>query len=581
VVTPIAVLAVALGAARHLFDYRLPAGHDAAEHALRVAEFARSLEAGIWLPQWAPNLAHGYGEPIFVFNPPLFYLLASLPVLAGWPVALAVNVATAMLVVVAALGMYAWTKPVLGRSASLVAATSYAWAPYVLLDIYVRQALPELAAAALLPWALWGLSMTIRMPGPRRIAAASLAIGATLLTSTPASLVIAPALAGQILVLVDLRRPRPALRGLAALGLGAMLAAAFWVPATSERQVMRFDRLLDGLPAYANHFLEAGQLVTPGWGYGPSLPGLADRLSFGQGEAHLGLAVVGMVVVLAGRARGLAGRQACLAVALVVFGAFMSLEPSAPLWHRLEPLGYLQFPWRFLLIVAAGISVLAALPSALIARSQWAAGAAAAGACAMILVLGSWTRAQPIQRIDLADSMLSPEALARRDRGLGTAHEYETIWVGGRPETPAQDRLIVRSGSASIAELRSDPQTAVFNVRAHSRTRLRLNTHYFPGWRVYVDQAPVPLEFRNPSALIELTVMRGEHYVEARYEQTDARRLGLGISMAATGAVGFLALGWQPRRRVDGGREGRATTPAPAASGSLARRRRATVSSWH
>jgi hypothetical protein len=61
----------------------VPAGHDAFEYFPRVIEAHRNVTSGIALFRWDPDLGNGYGQPLFIFPPPLFYSLAELWHLAG------------------------------------------------------------------------------------------------------------------------------------------------------------------------------------------------------------------------------------------------------------------------------------------------------------------------------------------------------------------------------------------------------------------------------------------------------------------------------------------------------------------
>ena len=551
---PLAVVALSLPVAIPLFSGRSVSGHDDLEHLFRTAEYARALSSGVWWPQWAPNLGRGYGEPIFVFNPPLFYALTSAIVLLGGSIVWAVNLTCAFLLIAGGLGVYAWTAWAFGSLGGVVAAAAYVWAPYVLLDLYVRQALTELTAVCVVPWALWGLAGVCRDPGPRRLAAAALAVGLLLLASTPAAVVTAPALLGQIIALGHWRRPRGAACGLAALALGTLLAAAFWVPALSERHLLRFDRLVSGGPLYANHFLEPWQLVSSAWGYGGSVPGPDDRMGFGLGGIHLMLAACALAILVsrrfAGSSRCLSDtmrRQIWLAIVLVALGSTMAMEPSAYLWRQRPELQYLQFPWRFLLLPALGCAVLAAAPSALAARDRPNAAAALAVLSASLLVAGNWAHAKPEDLRNRPDEEFAAAVVAARDRGRDTSNEYETIWTERRPAVPPAARLVVKSGAASIVEQAADAHQQRFAVTASRRTRLLLNTFYFPGWRVLVGGEEQPVEYGNANGLIEFSVGRGEHIVEARFEPTAARWLGRALSVLGVGAVILLAV-WPCRR---------------------------------
>jgi hypothetical protein len=403
--------------------------------------------------------------------------------------------------------------------------------------------LTELTAVAVLPWALWGLARTCTSPGPRRVAAAALAIACLLLASTPATVVTAPALVGQILVLAGSGRARGTGRGLLSLGLATLLAAGFWIPVAAERNLLRFDRLLANQPAYHNHFLELSQLFSSFWGYGISAPGPEDRMGFGLGEAHLALAGLGLALLVAGRVHRWAFRQAWLAVAITAVGVAMALPLSRILWDQLPDLQYLQFPWRFLLLPALGCSFLAAVPAAVVARRRPKVGAALALGCTLALVAGSWSRATPGDLDELSNDELTAVAIGQRDRGRGTAYEYETIWTQGRPADAPEARMTLKSGSAAIRPLGATAHRQRFEVTAWHRVRLRLNTFYFPGWRVYVDGQERPIEYDNAGALIEFTVDRGDHLVEARFEPTPARWLG-GIGSFVGLLIVLALIGW-------------------------------------
>ena len=67
-----------------LFTSKLSSGHDANEYLPRMVEFHENIAHGILLPRWAPDFSHGAGQPLFLFNPPMFYYLAELWHLLGF-----------------------------------------------------------------------------------------------------------------------------------------------------------------------------------------------------------------------------------------------------------------------------------------------------------------------------------------------------------------------------------------------------------------------------------------------------------------------------------------------------------------
>jgi hypothetical protein len=83
-------------------------------------------------------------------------------------------------------------------------------------------------------------------------------------------------------------RSRRVLAWLAAsLLLGLGLAAFFWVPALVERQFVSLERLREGYLHYGNHFVFFWQFLDSAWGYGFSVVGSGDGMSFSLGWVYL------------------------------------------------------------------------------------------------------------------------------------------------------------------------------------------------------------------------------------------------------------------------------------------------------
>src|SRR5258708_11735567 len=68
----------------------IPSTADGPLHLIRGVEFDTVLRTGVLYPRWAPDLAYGYGYPLFNFYAPLFYYLTEIPHLlrAGFELAL-------------------------------------------------------------------------------------------------------------------------------------------------------------------------------------------------------------------------------------------------------------------------------------------------------------------------------------------------------------------------------------------------------------------------------------------------------------------------------------------------------------
>ncbi len=542
---------------------RQMSGHDALEYLPRAVEFYRGLQEGRLFPGWAPDLSRGYGQPFFLFNPPVVYYLAALFHALGTSLVVALNLACLALLLLAGLGMYFFARDLFGQPGGMVAGAAYVMAPYTLVNLYVRYALADFAAMAWIPWACWGL-LRWSFPGqsgpmPRRYGEARYlllgagAVALLMLSSNPVALLTVPMLAAYVVFLaVRARRWRTLARGAMVLALGLGLAAFFWLPALLERHWVRVANLLGGYLNYRNHFVYLHQLLYSPWGYGLSLPGMPDGMSFGLGLAHLLLLLSGIVVSRVLRAqlreKGEGWAHFWFFVWILLLAVFLCTDNSIALWNALPLLQYLEFPWRALVLAAFATALVAGLPVLAMpeVRRRWLVWAVLG-----LLLITGMPRAYPEKYYDIADDDYAPQVIAAQGIEVTTTGEYEPAWAGERPPEPApESRLLLVAGEVRILESRVQGMEYEWLIEANGPAQLRIATHYWPAWRLTVDGAPRPLTVQNSYGLMDLVLEGGMHRVRVTFGLTPWRGVGLGISLAAAVLlVGAAAWSWRGHRR--------------------------------
>ncbi len=180
----------------------IPSTADGPLHLIRTVEFDAVLRSGVLYPRWAPDLAFGYGYPLFNYYAPLFYYIAEIPHLLGASFELAFKLTIYLAFILYALAMYWWTRPFLGDTPAAVAGVAYVYVPFRFHEAYMQGDYPQFLALALAPLALGALDrfFAVERLTARHVLVLTLALGAILLIHNISALWLAPTLAGYVVV---------------------------------------------------------------------------------------------------------------------------------------------------------------------------------------------------------------------------------------------------------------------------------------------------------------------------------------------------------------------------------------------
>ena len=148
----------------------------------RLHQLVAALGDGVFPVRWMPDGAFGLGYPFFNYYAALPYYLAALLHALGASYVLSLKLTVVAGAIAASGGMFGWMRAITGRrSAALLAAGAYTFAPYHLVNVYLRGDSLASLGDELVPGHSVGAGSR-RRAYRRQLAAVGLAYGALVLT---------------------------------------------------------------------------------------------------------------------------------------------------------------------------------------------------------------------------------------------------------------------------------------------------------------------------------------------------------------------------------------------------------------
>ncbi len=543
----------------------LTCGYDNVFHLWRAVQIDHLWSQGVLYSRWAPDMAHGFGFPLFNFMPPGTALGAALLHRLGLPWPVALNGLFALGMIAGGLFMFCLARDLFGTYAGMVAAVGYVYAPFLAYDVFNRGSLSESVAWAFPPLILWALRRWSLYREKHFLVVGAFGLAALMLSHHLFGFLFAPLLALWVLLMGYLARDwRVIGRGVLLGGLGLGLTAFFWLPPLLERGFVQTERLLGTwVFDYHYNFLSLGHVL--------ALPRAADPALINDWpQKSLGLLPVLLALLPLLRWKRLS-REACWHVLLLwlltLAFTFLVLSPSVGLWERIPLLPYIQFPWRYLgpaafcLALLAGAGVAADAAEAQPARldSPLTPGFRFLATYGLMLTLIAANLGWFFPAACALPTDTSPAGMIAWERAtdtLGTTAkgEYLPVWVKRMPDADALE-VAYRAGGP-VARLAEDALPAGATVISAAYGALRASitletptafqahylAFYYPGWQVTVDGAPVAVTPEPETGLVTFPVPAGTHHIEIEFGETPLRLIADGLSILSFVLLGIATL---------------------------------------
>ncbi len=535
----------------------------------------KGLTQGTLYPRWVDELGFGFGYPLFNFYPPLVYYVAEGFHLLGLSFIWSIKATIILGFMVGGVGMWRLSRHFVGEKASYLAVALYTYFSYHAVLTYVRGALAELFAYSLLPFVFLAIVNLGKKLSLQASILWGLMLGALILTHP---LIAAPAMffvaAFLLFYYVISKNNRYAFLKLSLIGIaiGIFLSAFFWLPSLAEKKYTLTDKILTSeLASYKIHYIYPQQFWYSPWGYGGSIAGPYDGMSYQLGKIHITLAVLaialGSLAILSKKVPRQTSRSFLLLTLLLFFSLFMTTSYSAFVWDSLGFLWFLQFPWRFLTFTGIFISLVAAsLVQFSGALSRKASRPLIQGglviALSLILIFQYQKYFKPQRDLVLTDAQktsyeeiawnVSRSSFEFIPRGVLTTKSELNTTIPAIGKNDISKSSFSIHGNARVEVLEDNFRQKKFSLSADEPTQFRLNTFYFPGWGAKLDGKETQVSDNNKYKLMTVSVPAGEHTLTFTFQDTLARKAANTISLLAVLLVLLLIVGGYLRRSEEG-----------------------------
>lgn len=330
----------------------------------RVIAMGKALRNGQFPVRWVADLGYGFGYPIFNFYGPLPYYIGGSLYSAGIDAVFSTKAMFFLGVFGSGVVLFYVLREFYKEIPALITSLFYVFAPYHAVQIYIRGSVGEYYTLIFLPlillaiWRLFSNSpKSVLLPGI--IGVAGVVLSHTIMGFITVCLLIFMILGWLIFQLFKKVHPGRVAPMVLMVGIGLALSSFFWLPAIVEMHYTNVSGQIGTSSRYSDHFLCFYQLWESAWGFGGSVPGCEDGMSFKLGKLSVLVGVVSFILWLQ-MYKSQTHLRLLMWSGLIVTGiaVFFATYVSSPIWELIPLFRYIQYPWRFLVFANLGIALL-------------------------------------------------------------------------------------------------------------------------------------------------------------------------------------------------------------------------------
>jgi len=501
----------------------------------RLHQITTALSDGQFPVRWATDLR--FGEPIFNFYASLPFYIGFVIKSLGFSYIWTAKILFMLSSLLSAFTMFVFVRKLFSEKAAYFSAAIYIWAPYRAVDMYVRGAIAEAWAFVFFPVIFYTSLLVAEKRSHRNIALLGLSISGLFLTHNVTSLMFMPFVGLWWLYLsLQKRNWKLILIFISSFILGVGIASFFLLPALVERQFIQTKYLIVGYFDFRAHFVALKQLFSTFWGYGSSLWGLDDGLSFQIGLVNWIILSFAVILGFVNRNnKKLLGLTAFLGFSFLL-SLFFQHNKSAFIWEAFPSMAFIQFPWRFLSI---SVFIVAIVGGFVIKNIKYKSRILYFVLLFSVITF-SFSYFKPKEYVDdsFFDKFINIETMRE---GVDLTKDYLPVWVATIDGEVFND-FKTETGEITTNDFKRTSDKFSGNIVVKSKASILAPITYFPGWQVWANERIVSQDSPSNMGLIKFELPPGSYKIDVKLMNTPVRDLGNILSLISISLVGILLL---------------------------------------
>jgi len=503
---------------------------DTPSHVTMIAQFHDALRQHYFPVVWTQGVAN-YGLPFgLIAHPMTSYLGGVFSLFTNNPI-LSYKLLWAVFSLISVFGCYLLLRRFVHLFPALVGSLLYSLSAYRILNLYIRGALPEFAAAAFLPFLLYSLFDSIKNKNKLSVFV-NITVWFSLILFTHPMYIL---FAGLMTLLFLLYFHRSLLMWItisSAIALAIGINAFYLLPLKLELKYFYIGQ--------AGNMLAKGSGLTPSqlfiekWDYtcpdGDTVELRCNRVQVGFPEiALLGFGFIFYIFNTKNKNR----RSLGYFLVLGSISTLLILQSAEFLYEKVSLLGSVQFPYRFLniLLLAPPMILAIVLDSMKKYQKMFIL------ICALIII---FLRLPQIY----TKSEYNP-TFDRYYHNIDNIHSVmmNTIWMDESKNYPVKDQKIeIVKGKGKVMEVTISPTKHEVSIIGEGDLTVADYTFFFPGWHAYLDEQEIPIQWQDPAhrGYITVNVPPGEHHLRFVFKDTKVRLVSKMISLMSILFFGFI-----------------------------------------